>query len=119
MSIIVAINKMDKPGANPDHVLQQLTEYELVPEEWGGDTPCIRVSALTGEGIDDLLEMVVLVADLKELKANPDSPGQGHRGGGKARQGPRPGGHRTRAEWHAAAPATSWWPARPWAVCAP
>ena len=77
VSIIVAINKMDKPGANPDHVLQQLTEYELVPEEWGGDTPCIRVSALTGEGIDDLLEMVVLVADLKELKANPDRPAKG------------------------------------------
>ena len=77
VSIIVAINKMDKPGANPDHVLQQLTEYELVPEEWGGDTPCIRVSALTGEGIDELLEMVVLVADLKELKANPDRPAKG------------------------------------------
>ena len=77
VSIIVAINKMDKPGANPDHVLQQLTEYELVPEEWGGDTPCIPVSALTGQGIDDLLEMVTLVADMKELKANPDRPAKG------------------------------------------
>ena len=77
VSIIVAINKMDKPGANPDHVLQQLTEHELVPEEWGGDTPCIPVSALTGQGIDDLLEMVTLVADMKELKANPDRAAKG------------------------------------------
>ena len=77
VSIIVAINKMDKPGANPDHVLQQLTEYELVPEEWGGDTPCIRVSAKKKEGIDDLLEMITLVADLKELKANPDRAAKG------------------------------------------
>ena len=78
VSIIVAINKMDKPGANPDHVLQQLTEYELVPEEWGGDTPCIPVSALKGDGIDDLLEMVTLVADMKELKANPDRAAKGY-----------------------------------------
>ena len=77
VSIIVAINKMDKPGANPDHVLQQLTEYELVPEEWGGDTPCIPVSALKGDGIDDLLEMITLVADMKELKANPDRAAKG------------------------------------------
>src|SRR5699024_5092952 len=77
VSIIVAINKMDKPGANPDHVLQQLTEHELVPEAWGGDTPCIPVSALTGEGIEDLLEMVILVADMKELKANPDRAAKG------------------------------------------
>ena len=71
VSVIVAINKMDKYGANPDLVKQQLTEYELVPEEWGGDTPCIPVSAHTKEGIDELLEMVILVADIKELKANP------------------------------------------------
>ena len=77
VSIIVAINKMDKPGANPDHVLQQLTEYELVPEEWGGETPCIRVSAKKKEGIDDLLEMIALVADMKELKANPDRAAKG------------------------------------------
>ena len=77
VSIIVAINKIDKPGANPDHVLQQLTEYELVPEEWGGDTPCIRVSAKTGEGLQDLLEMILLVADMKELKANPNRPAKG------------------------------------------
>ena len=77
VSIIVAINKMDKPGANPDHVLQQLTEHELVPEDWGGDTPCIPVSALKGDGIDDLLEMITLVADMKELKANPDRAAKG------------------------------------------
>ncbi|MBQ8576794.1 MAG: translation initiation factor IF-2 [Clostridia bacterium] len=69
--IIVAINKMDKPHANPDMVKQSLTNYELVPEEWGGDTICVPVSALTHKGIDELLEMVLLVADMKELKANP------------------------------------------------
>ena len=77
VSIIVAINKMDKPAANPDHVKQQLTEYELVPEEWGGDTPCIPVSAKNKDGIDDLLEMILLVADMKELKANPDRAAKG------------------------------------------
>ena len=69
---IVAINKMDKPEANPDKVMQQLTEYELVPEEWGGDVICVPVSALTGDGIDKLLETVLLVAEMKELRANPD-----------------------------------------------
>ncbi len=77
VSVIVAINKMDKPGANPEAVKQQLTEYELVPEEWGGDTPCIPVSAKTKQGISDLLEMVLLVADMKELKANPDRRAKG------------------------------------------
>ena len=77
VSIIVAINKMDKPTANPDQVLQQLTEYELVPEIWGGDIPCIPVSAKTGMGIDDLLENLVLLADIKELKANPDRAAKG------------------------------------------
>ena len=77
VSIIVAINKMDKPDANPDQIKQQLTEYELVPEEWGGDTPCIPVSALKKQGIDDLLEMITLVADMKELKANPDRAAKG------------------------------------------
>ena len=74
VSIIVAINKMDKEGANPERVKEQLTEYELVPEEWGGDTPCIPVSAHTKQGIDDLLEMILLTADMMELKANPDAP---------------------------------------------
>lgn len=77
VSIVVAINKMDKPAADPEKVKQQLTEYELVPEEWGGDVPCIPVSAVTKEGIDDLLEMVILIADMKELKANPDRAGKG------------------------------------------
>lgn len=77
VSVIVAINKMDKPGANPEQVKQQLTEYELVPEEWGGDTPCIPISAKTKQGLDDLLEMVLLVADMKELKANPDRAAKG------------------------------------------
>ena len=77
VSVIVAINKMDKIAANPDRVLQQLTEHEVIPEEWGGDTPCIPISAKTGMGIDDLLEMVTLVADMKELKANPDRAAKG------------------------------------------
>lgn len=69
--IVVAINKIDKPQANPDRVKQQLTEYGLVPEEWGGDTICVPVSATTGAGLDHLLEMVLLVAEMEELKANP------------------------------------------------
>lgn len=77
VSIIVAINKMDKPGANADAVKQSLTQYELVPEEWGGDTICVPVSALTKKGIPELLEMVLLVADMKELKANPNRRAKG------------------------------------------
>lgn len=77
VSVIVAINKMDKIGADPERVKQQLTEYGLVPEEWGGDVPVIPVSAHTKEGLDDLLEMVTLVAEIKELKANPDRPAKG------------------------------------------
>lgn len=77
VSIIVAINKMDKMSANPDLVKQQLTEHNIVPEEWGGDVPCIPVSAKTKEGIDDLLEMVILTADIMELKANPDRSAKG------------------------------------------
>jgi len=75
--IIVAINKMDKPDANPDRVKQELTEYGLVPEEWGGDTITVPVSALKKEGIDELLEMILLVAEMQELKANPDRPAVG------------------------------------------
>ncbi|MCI8623165.1 MAG: translation initiation factor IF-2 [Provencibacterium sp.] len=71
VSIIVAINKIDKPAANVEKVKEELTQYELVPEEWGGDIICVPVSAVTGEGLDTLLEMVLLVADMKELKANP------------------------------------------------
>ena len=75
--IIVAINKIDKPGADPDAVKQELTRYELVPEEWGGDTIMVNVSAKTGEGIDDLLENVLLLADMLELKANPNRKARG------------------------------------------
>ncbi len=77
VQIIVAINKMDKPEANPDRVKQQLTEHSLVPEEWGGDVICVPVSAHTHEGIDTLLENVLLVAEMAELKANPDRRGKG------------------------------------------
>lgn len=75
--IIVAVNKMDKPESNYDRVLQSLTEYELVPEQWGGDTICVPVSAVTGQGIEQLLEMVQLVADVRELKANPNRKAKG------------------------------------------
>lgn len=75
--IIVAINKMDKPEANPDRIKQQLMEHGLVPEEWGGDTIFVPVSALKGEGIDELLEMVLLVAEVQELKANPNKRARG------------------------------------------
>ena len=77
VSIIVAINKMDKPDASPDRVMQQLTEYELVPEEWGGETICVPVSAKTHQGIDKLLEAILLVAEMKELKANPNRAAKG------------------------------------------
>ena len=75
--IIVAINKMDKEGANPDRVKQDLTAYNLVPEEWGGDTIMAPVSALTGEGVDDLLEMILLQADVMQLRANPNRMARG------------------------------------------
>ena len=77
ISIIVAINKIDKPGANVERVMEGLTEYGLVPEEWGGDVICVPVSAKTHENIPTLLEMVTLVADVKELKANPDRMAKG------------------------------------------
>ncbi|MDD3766831.1 MAG: translation initiation factor IF-2 [Eubacteriales bacterium] len=77
LNIIVAINKIDKETANPEIVKQQLTEHSLIPEEWGGDTICVPISALKGENIDTLLEMVLLVADMKELKANPNRAAKG------------------------------------------
>ena len=77
VSVIVAINKMDKPGVTTDRILQQLTEYELVPEEWGGDTICVPVSAKTHMGIDKLLEAILLVAEMKELRANPNRAAKG------------------------------------------
>ena len=75
--IIVAINKMDKHGANPDRIKQQLTEYDLLPEEWGGQTVVCPISAKTGQGIDELLEMVILTAEVQELKANPNRLAKG------------------------------------------
>ena len=75
--IIVAINKMDKPEANPERIKEQLTKYELVPEEWGGETIICPISAKTGEGIDNLLEMVNLTAEMQELKANPNRSAHG------------------------------------------
>ncbi|MCO4330756.1 translation initiation factor IF-2 [Staphylococcus hyicus] len=75
--IIVAVNKIDKPTANPDRVMQELTEYNLIPEDWGGDTIFVPLSALSGEGIDDLLEMIGLVAEVQELKANADKAAVG------------------------------------------
>ncbi len=77
VSIVVAINKMDKLDASPDRIMQQLTEYELIPEEWGGDVICVPVSAKTKMNIDTLLESVLLVAEMKELKANPNRAGKG------------------------------------------
>ena len=75
--LIVAINKMDKPTANPDKIKEQLTKYDLVPEEWGGDTIIVPISAKTGMGLDELLEMVLLTAEVQELKANPNRRGKG------------------------------------------
>ncbi len=77
VSIIVAINKMDKPGANPDAIKQELTKYDLVPEEWGGDVICVPVSALTKKGIPDLLENILLIAEMADLKANPNREAKG------------------------------------------
>ena len=75
--LIVAINKMDKPTANPDKIKEQLTKYDLIPEEWGGDTIIVPISAKTGKGLDELLEMVLLTAEVQELKANPDRRAKG------------------------------------------
>lgn len=74
---LVAVNKVDKPDANPERIMQQLTEYNIVSEEWGGDTIFAKVSAKTGEGIDHLLEMVLLLSEMHEIKANPDRPAEG------------------------------------------
>lgn len=77
VDIIVAINKMDKPGANPEAIKSDLTKYDLIPEEWGGDVMCVPVSAVTGSGIDSLLESVLLVAEMKDLRANPNRRAKG------------------------------------------
>lgn len=75
--IIVAVNKMDKTGADPERVMQQLTTYELIPEDWGGETPVVKVSAKTGDGVKDLLANILTLAEIKELKANPDRNARG------------------------------------------
>ena len=75
--IIVAVNKIDKPGANPNHVMEQLTEYGLIPEDWGGDTIFVEISAKLGQNIDELLDMILLQAEMMELKANPKQHGAG------------------------------------------
>ena len=77
VEIIVAVNKIDKPGANVERVKQEMTEYELVPTDWGGSTEFVPVSAKTGEGIEDLLETILLTADILELKANPNRKARG------------------------------------------
>ncbi len=71
MPIIVAVNKIDKPGANPQHVMQELSEHELIPEAWGGDTIFVEISAKFGQNIEELLEMILLVAEAEDLKADP------------------------------------------------
>ncbi|MBR6725722.1 MAG: translation initiation factor IF-2, partial [Clostridia bacterium] len=77
LDIIVAINKMDKPQADPENIKSELTKYELIPEEWGGDVMCVPVSALTGKGINELLEDVLIIAEMKEFKANPNRRAKG------------------------------------------
>ena len=77
VEIIVAINKIDKPSANIERVKQELTEYELIPEDWGGSTIFVPVSAQTGEGLEDLMEMILLTAEVMELKANPNRRARG------------------------------------------
>ena len=100
--IIVAINKMDKPDAQPERVKRQLSDKGLMPEEWGGDTVMVEVSAKTKKNIPKLLEMILLVGDLRELKADPDVPAKRNRAGIARGQGPRTGGHHARAERHVA-----------------
>ena len=73
----MAVNKIDKPGANPNHVIEQLTEYGLIPEDWGGDTIFVQISAKFGTNIDDLLDMILLQAEVMELKANPEQHAAG------------------------------------------
>ena len=90
--IIVAINKIDRENADPNRVMQQLSEQGLVPEQWGGDTIMVEISALQDLGIDDLLEQLLVVAEVEELRANPDGRATGHRARGQPRR-------RARARW--------------------
>ena len=99
--IVVAINKIDKPGANPDNVKRELAELNLVPEDWGGQTVMVPVSAKKKQNLDQLLEMILLSTDILELKANPKRPRVGHGARSQARSRPRSGRHRARAGRHA------------------
>ena len=99
--IIIALNKIDKADADPTRVKTELTEAGVVIEEYGGDVPLVAVSAKSGEGLDELIEMVLLVADLQELKANPDRPAIGTIVEARARQGPRRRRDRTHPDGHA------------------
>ena len=100
--IIVAVNKIDKPDAQPERVKQQLADRGLLAEDWGGDTVMVPVSAKAKQNLDLLLEMILLVADMQDLKANPARPGRGHRARSQAGPRPRSGGHRSGAQRHAA-----------------
>ena len=110
--IVVAINKIDKRERRPAAGLQQLAEQGLVPEAWGGDTITVEMSAQQNLGIDDLLDQLLVVAELEELTANPDGPGQGRRARGQPRRRPGPGGHRPRRQGHRSRSATRSSPAR-------
>ena len=92
--ILIAVNKIDKEGANPDRIRTDLAADGLNPEDWGGDTIYCNVSAKTHDGLDNLLDMIILVTELEELAANPDAPASGTRDRIEARSGPRPGGQR-------------------------
>ena len=117
--IIVAINKIDKPDAQPERIKQQLSDRGLLAEDWGGDTVMVPVSAKMKTNLDLLLEMILLVADLQDLKANPEPPGHGQRARSQARSRPRTGGHRAGAQRHAARGRLSSSAARCSARCAP
>ena len=99
--IVVAVNKIDKDNADPQRVLSQLAEHELVPEAWGGDTIVVEMSATQDLGIDDLLDQLLVVAELEELAGQPDRPGQGRRARGQARRRSRPRRHRARRQGRA------------------
>ncbi len=101
MPIVVAINKIDKPDAQPERVKRQLADRGLMPEEWGGDTVMVEVSAKTKQNLPKLLEMILLVGDLRELKGDPDAPGKRHGARVPRGQGPRTRRHGARAKRHA------------------
>ena len=98
--IVVAINKIDRENADPNRVMQQLAEHDLVPEAWGGDTVMVEVSALQGLGIDELLDNLLVVAELEDLRANRRRSGPGRRARVPSRHRPWPGGHRAGAAGH-------------------